>query len=77
MAFAAESAGTGPVVLQVIPVSGGASSGITMDHFLYASLFPHPLLVQWTCAMHEVSEATVYCYVIQKCESLEVFFVNM
>ena len=40
-----ESAGTGPVVLKVIPVTGAAILQVTMDHLMCASLFPHPLLV--------------------------------
>ena len=40
-----ESAGTGPVVLKVVPVTGAAFSGFAMDQFLFVSLFPHPLLV--------------------------------
>ena len=37
-----ESAGTGPVVLKVVPgKTGAAYSGILMDHFLYLS-FPAP-----------------------------------
>ena len=39
-----ESAGTGPVVLKVVPVTGAAFAGITMDQLMCASLFPHPLL---------------------------------
>ena len=35
-----ESVDTGPVVLKVVRVTGGAFSGMTMDHFLCASLFP-------------------------------------
>ena len=40
-----EPAGTGPVVLKVVPVTGAVFSGITMDQLICASLFPHPLLV--------------------------------
>ena len=36
-----ESASTGPVVLKVVPVTGAAFLGITMDHFLCLS-FPTP-----------------------------------
>ena len=36
-----ESAGTGPVVLRVVPVTGAA----TMDQLMCASLFPHSLVV--------------------------------
>ena len=44
-----ESAGTGPVVLKVIPVTGAAFSGTTMDYdqLICASLFPHPLYYYW------------------------------
>ena len=38
-----EPAGTAPVVLKVIPVTGAAYSGITMDQLMCASLFPHPV----------------------------------
>ena len=31
-----------------------AFSVITMDQLMCASLFPHPLLIQWTCAMQKV-----------------------
>ena len=41
-----DAAGTGPVVLKVVPVSGAASSGITMDQLMCAYIFPHPPLVQ-------------------------------
>ena len=42
-----ESAGTGPIILQVAPVTGAAFSGIAMDKFLGASLiFPHPPVIQ-------------------------------
>ena len=37
-----ESASSGPVVLKVVPEAGAAFSGIIVDHFLCASLFPHP-----------------------------------
>ena len=51
-----ESAGTGLVVLlKVGRVTAAAFSGITMDHLLFASLSPHPLLIQWTCAMQKLS----------------------
>ena len=40
-----ESAGTGPVVLKVVPATGAAFSGVTMDQLMCTSLFPHPLLV--------------------------------
>ena len=40
-----ESAATGPVVLTVVPVTGAAFSGFTMDQLVCASPFPHPLLL--------------------------------
>ena len=39
-----ESAGTGPVVLKVVPLTSAALQ-VTMDQLMCASLFPHPLLV--------------------------------
>ena len=39
-----ESSGTGPVALKVVRVTGASLSAITMDPFLCASLFPHPIL---------------------------------
>ena len=41
---------TGPVVLKIVPVTGAAFSGITMDLFLCASLFPHPPYYYWYIA---------------------------
>ena len=40
-----ESAGTRPFVLKVVPVTGAAFSGITIDQLVYTSLFPHPLIL--------------------------------
>ena len=40
-----ESAGTGAVVLEVVPVTGAAILQVTMDQLMCASLFPHPLVV--------------------------------
>ena len=40
-----ESADTGPVNLKVVPVTGAAFSGTTVDQSMFASLSPHPLLV--------------------------------
>ena len=40
-----ESAGTGPVVLKVVPVPDAAILQVTMDQLMCASLFSHPLLV--------------------------------
>ena len=34
-----------PVVLKLVPVTGVTFSGITLEQFLCASLFPHPLLI--------------------------------
>ena len=39
------SAGTGPVVLKVVTVTGAAILKVTMDQFICASPFPRPLLV--------------------------------
>ena len=39
-----ESAGTGPVVLKVVPATGAAILQVTTDQIICASLFPHPLL---------------------------------
>ena len=44
-----ESAGTEPVVLKVLLITGVTLSGFTMGQFLCASLFPHPLLA---CSMY-------------------------
>ena len=38
-----ESAGTEPVVLELVPMTGAAFSGVTVDRSICASLFPHPL----------------------------------
>ena len=40
-----DAAGTRPVVLKVVPVTGAAILQVTMDQLMCASLFPHPLLV--------------------------------
>ena len=40
-----ESAGTRPVVLKVVPVTGATILQVTTDQILCSSLFPHPLLV--------------------------------
>ena len=37
-----ESAGTGPVVLKVVPVTGAAILQVAMDQLMCASLIPHP-----------------------------------
>ena len=47
-----EAAGARPAVLKVVPVTGAAFSGITMDQLLCASLFPHPLLMM-VCSGHD------------------------
>ena len=41
-----ESVDTGPVVLKVVPVTGAAFAGLTIDHLMCASLShtPHTLL---------------------------------
>ena len=40
-----ESAGTGHVILKVVPVTDVAILQVTMDQLMCASLFPHPILV--------------------------------
>ena len=40
-----ESADTGPVLLKEVPVTGAAFSGIAMNQFSCASLFPHHRLL--------------------------------
>ena len=49
-----ESASTGPVVLNVVPVTGAAYSGNPVGQILCASRFQHPLLivVQRTSTIH-------------------------
>ena len=39
--YCRESAGTGPVGLKVVPVTGATTLQVTMDQLLCASLFPH------------------------------------
>ena len=40
--YCRKSAGTGPVVLKVVPVTGAAFfAGLTVDQLTRASLFPH------------------------------------
>ena len=62
MVFTAESPPKFPVVLKVVPVTGGAAfSGFTTDQFLCASLFPRPLFVciryiYICCVIKKVSE---------------------
>ena len=54
-----ESAGTGLAASKVVPVTGASFSGITMDHFSCAALFPRPPCLkknQRTCAIQKVSE---------------------
>ena len=48
-----ESAGTGPVNLKVVPVTGAAISQVTMDQLICASHFPHPLLV-YPVSKHQI-----------------------
>ena len=40
--YCRESAGTGPIVLNVVPVTDAAILQVTMDQVMCASLFPHP-----------------------------------
>ena len=44
-----ETVGAGSVVLKIVPVTGAAFSGITMDHLFCAPLFQYPLLVVVCC----------------------------
>ena len=37
-----ESAGTGPVVLKVVPVTDAATLKVTMDQLMCGSIFPRP-----------------------------------
>ena len=48
-----ESAGTGSIVLKVIPITGAVFSGITMDQITCASFFPHPLCMGILCSGHK------------------------
>ena len=51
-------AGIGPLVLKVVPVTGAAFSGITMDQLFIRSSFPTPTFgMKWACVVHTVSEA--------------------
>ena len=45
--YCRESAGTVTVVLKVVPVTDAAFLGVTMDHFMCASHFLHPLYYYW------------------------------
>ena len=40
-----ESAGTGPVVLKIVPVTGDMFSGFIVDQLICASLLLDPLMV--------------------------------
>ena len=40
-----QSAGTGPVVLKAVPVTGAAFSGFTKNQLMFVALFPRPLLI--------------------------------
>ena len=45
-----ESAGTGSVVLKVVPVTGAAILQVTMDPLMCASLSPTPTIgMKWAC----------------------------
>ena len=44
--YCLESAGAGRVVLKVVPVTGAAFSGITLNQLMSAFLFSHPLLTR-------------------------------
>ena len=56
-----ESVSAGPVVFKVVPVTGDAFLGITIGQFLYASLFPHPLLI--FCGMCDTDKYRRRCRV--------------
>ena len=43
--YCRELSGTEPVLLKVVPVTGVAILQVAMDQLMFASLFPHPLLV--------------------------------
>ena len=47
-----KSAGTRPVVLNVVPVTGATFSGSTTDQLMCASLFLHLLLILMVCGGH-------------------------
>ena len=56
VAHCRESVGIGREAHKVVRVTGAAFLGSTDDFF--ASLLPHPLLGQWTCMIHKVSEVS-------------------
>ena len=76
-----EFAGTGPVVLKSVPVTGAAFAVITMDQLLSAYRFPHPLYYYWyETGLLKVSEskpkettstALQYISIRQTCRPLE------
>ena len=55
-----ESVGARLVVVEVVPVTGSAFSGIAMDQFLCASRSSHPLLVQSTFVIRQTVYQHVY-----------------
>ena len=54
-----ESTGTELVALKVVRITGATYSGIPMGQFWCASLISRALLVQRTCVIQKVSEATM------------------
>ena len=48
-----ESAGTGPVVLKVVPVTGAIFSGFIMDQLICTSLCPHQLNNWYKVGMYD------------------------
>ena len=46
-----QSAGAGPVIFEVVSVTGAAFAGLTMDQLMCASIVSNPLLV---CSEHVV-----------------------
>ena len=58
-----EFAGTQPVVLKVVPVTGATFSGTTIDQLMCASLFPDPILILYVvCSGHDDMCDTVRKY---------------
>ena len=67
-----ESAGTGPVVLKVVPVTGATFSGVTTDQLLSSPLFPHLLLVQYTGHQPRMVVTPARCQLNRDIESFPV-----
>ena len=61
-------AGTGPVVLKELPVTGAAFSGFTMDQ-VWSPLFSTPTIdMEWACVIRKVADEVLlrmkreFCY---------------